>query len=182
MKNKSKTKEQLIRELNKSHQQIVESKQWVVFTLDEQRYAFRLASVERIIRAVMVTPLPQAPNAILGIINLQGRIIPVFNIRSRFQLPQREIDPRDQIIIAQTAKRTVAVVVDEVSEVIEQARQKMIPLKDILPGVKFVEGVVKLEDGLILIHDLERFLSLEEEKDLDKALKRTSKEKTRGKN
>jgi purine-binding chemotaxis protein CheW len=91
------------------------------------------------------------------------------------------MEPSDQLIIARTARWNVALAVDEVTGVVEQARQKMIPVNDILPDAKYVEGVVKLEDGLILIHDLDRFLSLEEEKDLDKALKKTSKEKTRGK-
>lgn len=149
------------------------SGQYVVFFLDGQRYALHLSAVERIIRAVEVTPLPKAPEIVLGIINMQGRIIPVVNIRRRFRLPEREIDLSHQLIIANTAKRSVALVVDEVRGIIEQAQEEVVPAEVVLPGVKYVEGVVKLEDGMILIHDLDRFLSLEEEKALDKAQKKT---------
>jgi purine-binding chemotaxis protein CheW len=146
---------------------------YVVFVLDGQRYALHLSAVERIIRAVEVTPLPKAAEIVLGIINMQGRIIPVVNIRRRFRLPEREIDLSDQLIIANTIKRSVALVVDEVRGVIEQAQEEVVPAEAVLPGAKYVEGVVKLEDGMILIHDLNRFLSLEEERSLDKALKKT---------
>jgi chemotaxis signal transduction protein len=59
----------------------------VVFTLDEQRYALHLDAVKRIVRAVEVTPLPKAPQIVLGVVNVQGKVIPVMNLRSRFSLP-----------------------------------------------------------------------------------------------
>ncbi|MBF8302857.1 MAG: cheW40H-4 [Candidatus Dadabacteria bacterium] len=58
--------------------------QLVVLTLDEQRYALHLSAVERIVRVVEVTPLPKAPEIVLGVVNVQGQIIPVINIRKRF--------------------------------------------------------------------------------------------------
>jgi purine-binding chemotaxis protein CheW len=68
----------------------------VVFTLDARRYAVPLSTVERIIRAVEITPLPQAPEIVLGVINVQGRIIPVVNTRKRFRLPECDIRLSDQ--------------------------------------------------------------------------------------
>jgi purine-binding chemotaxis protein CheW len=65
--------------------------QLVVFALDEQRYALRLTAVERIVRAVEVTPLPKAPQIVLGVIDAQGRIIPVVDVRQRFRLTEREV-------------------------------------------------------------------------------------------
>ena len=142
----------------------------VVFTLDEQRYALHLSSVERIIPAVEITPLPQAPEIILGVIDVRGEILPVVNIRKRFRLPEREIDLRDQLILGQTSRRSVALVVDTVTGVIEGSNEKVITSDQILPNLNYIEGVVKLDDGVILIHDLDKFLSLEEEKALDTAL------------
>jgi len=75
----------------------------VVFTLDEQRYALRLSAVERIVRVVEVPPLPKAPEIVLGIVNVQGRVLPVVNIRRRFRLPEREAGLRDQLILALTS-------------------------------------------------------------------------------
>jgi len=147
--------------------------QLVVFTLDDQRYALHLSAVERIVRVVEVTPLPKAPDIVLGIVNIQGRIIPVVNIRKRFHLPEREINLSDQLIIANTSKRPVALLTEAVNEVIEQSAERVATSEEILSGIKYVEGVVKLGDGMILIHDLDKFLSLEEEKVLDEAMKET---------
>lgn len=152
---------------------MIKSNQLVVFSLNEQRYALYLHAVERIIRAVDVTPLPEAPDIIIGIINLQGRIIPVANIRKRFGLLEQEIDLSNQFIIASTSRRTVALVVDSVNEVIEPEEEKVILAEKITPGMELIDGVIKLEDGMILIHDLDRFLSLEEETLLDRAIDET---------
>jgi purine-binding chemotaxis protein CheW len=58
--------------------------QLVVFAFDEQRYALHLSAVERIVRMVEITPLPKAPEIVLGVVNVQGRIVPIVNIRKRF--------------------------------------------------------------------------------------------------
>ncbi len=76
------------------------SDQYVVFGLDEHSFALRLSAVVRVVRAVEVTPLPRAPEIVLGVINVQGRITPVFDVRKRFRLPAREISLSDQFIIA----------------------------------------------------------------------------------
>lgn len=144
--------------------------QLIVFFLDGQRYALSLATVEKVVRAVEVTRLPNAPDIVLGIINVQGRVIPLVNIRRRFRLPEREMALTDQIVIAHTARRPVALVVDAVTGVLEYPEREAVAARGILPDIEYVEGVVKLKDGLILIHNLDRFLSLDEETSLDRAL------------
>lgn len=145
--------------------------QYLVFTLDEQRYALYLSAVERVVRIVELTPLPESTDIVLGIINLQGRIIPVVNIRKRFNLPEREIEVSNQMIMAHTSKRVLALLVDAVEGIVERPEQEVILAEKIFPEIEYIEGVVKLEDGLILIHDIERFLSLEEERKLEDAMK-----------
>ncbi len=103
--------------------------QLVVLTLDEQRYALHLSAVERIVRVVEVTPLPKAPEIVLGVVNVQGQIIPVINIRKRFCLPEREMNLSDQLIIAHTSRRTVALAADAVSGVVERSEQEVIAFK-----------------------------------------------------
>src|SRR5450830_110116 len=142
----------------------------VIFTLDDQRHALPLAAADRVVRMVAITPLPHAPDIILGVVNFQGRVIPVVNVRRRFFLPEREIALTDQLLVAHTARRPVALVVDAVLDVIAYAAQSLIAAEDIAPKLEHVEGVVKLSDGLILIHDLDKFLSLEEEDSLDRVL------------
>ncbi|MHB0991469.1 MAG: chemotaxis protein CheW [Burkholderiales bacterium] len=142
----------------------------VVFTLDDQRYALPLFEVDRVVRMVAITSLPNAPAIILGAVNFQGRVIPVVNVRRRFCLPERRIALNYRMIVAHTARRSLALVVDTVPDVIACAAEMRIATESIVPGLEYVEGVVKLTDGLIFIHDLNKFLSLEEEVFLDQTL------------
>lgn len=135
----------------------------IVFTLDGQRYAVNLFYIERVIPTVELTPLPKAPDIVSGIFNLQGRIIPVVNIRKRFRLPEREINANDHLIVAHTMKRAVGFVVDAVLGTCEYSEVDVISSNQIVPGIGYIEGVVKISDDIILIHNLDTFLSLEEE-------------------
>ena len=148
----------------------------LVFSLDEQRYALHLPVVDRVVQIVEVTPVPRAPEIVLGVVNVRGRITCVLNIRKRFRLPERETSLSNQLILAHTSKRSVALVVDNVSGLVEHSPQEVIAAEKIVPRMEYVEGAVKLEGGVILIHDLDRFLSLEEERVLDDALKKRKKE------
>lgn len=145
-------------------------RQLVVWTLDDQRYALPLTRVERVVRAVEITALPSAPEIVCGILNVQGRVMPVVDIRRRFQLPERETALADHLIIARAARRTVAFFVDMVSGVVDISESDVVAADAVVPGLGCIAGVVKLNDGVILIHDLDRFLSLDEEDALDKAL------------
>ena len=146
---------------------------YLVFFLDSQRYALHLSAVDRVARIVHITPVPIAPDIVLGIVNMEGRVIPVINVRQRFNLPKRAISLSDRLIFARTKRRSVALVADAVNDVIECAEWNMISAEHVLPGLGHVEGIIKFEDGLILIHDLDTFLSLEEEASLDFALSST---------
>jgi len=144
----------------------------IVFNLDNQKYALHLSTVETVIRVVEFTPLPRAPKIVNGIVNFHGRVIPVFNIRRRFNLPDKEINLNDHLIIAHTSKRMAALMVDSVSDIIiSRTKEEIIKATKILPEIKYVEGILKLKEGMILIHNLDKFLSLEEEKELENSLK-----------
>ena len=121
-------------------------------------------------RIVWITPLPKAPNIILGIVNVQGRVVPVINMRRRFCLPEREIILTDQLVIAHTALRPVALVIDAVLDVYTPSAEAIIETQSICFGAEYIQGVMKLNDGLILIQDLDKFLSLEEEISLSRAM------------
>lgn len=144
----------------------------VVFLLEHRRYALILSTVQRIVHVVDIVPLPKAPEIVLGVINVNGRVIPVLDIRKRFRLPEREINLTDHLIIATSLQKTVALLVDTVIGVIQHSAAEQIPADRVLSGMEYVRGVVKLEDGLVLIHDLDTFLSLGEQKVMDNALKK----------
>jgi purine-binding chemotaxis protein CheW len=142
----------------------------VVFRLDEQRYALMLNAVERIVRAVEVMPLPKAPTIVLGVINIEGRVLPVLNVRGRFGLPDKEITPSSQFLIARTEQRPVVLVIDEAEGIVERSSAEITGPSRIVPGLEQIRGVIKLDDGLALIYDLEKFLSLDETCVLEEAM------------
>jgi purine-binding chemotaxis protein CheW len=142
----------------------------VVFHLDDQRYALRLSAVEKIVRIVEITPLPKAPEIVLGVINLHGQIVPVYDLRARFRLPVREGSLSDHLLVARTARRTVGLISDKVAGVIIRSGGEITTAAHISSDLEYIEGVVKLEDGLVFIHDLDTFLSFEEATQLEEAI------------
>lgn len=143
------------------------SNQLVVFTLDAQHYALPLASVQRVVRIVEVTPLPKAPEIVLGVIDLLGNIVPIMSLRKRFGLPESETSLSDQLIVADTGTRSVALVVNSVKGVIERIAGEVTAAEKVVPGMQHVEGITRLEDGILFIYNLDRFLSKKEERQLD---------------
>ena len=142
----------------------------VPFSVEGLRLALPVEKVERVIPAVAVTPLPKAPLAVLGVIDLGGRVIPVFDLRRRFGLPEKGLVPENRMIIARSSKRTVAMVADDVQGVIEAGFEMTAAPGEVLPELSHVTGVVKTAGGLIVIQDIDSFLSLEEEEELSVAL------------
>jgi purine-binding chemotaxis protein CheW len=142
----------------------------VTFRLDELRLALHLPVVERVVRAVEITPLPGAPEMVLGVVNVQGQIVPVIDIRRCLSLPERKINLDDELIIARTLRRSVALVVDDVTNVIEGPAEEMTATEVVFPGIGHIQGIMRLPDGLILIVDLGGFLSIEEDSLLDEAI------------
>ena len=144
--------------------------QLVSFTLDNQLIAIPLSFVERIVRAVEVTPLRKAPGTILGIIDYRGEIIAVLNIRIRLGFPERPIASTDRLMIIRTSRRRMALVADEIRDVITQNKGRT-ATSDMFTDTVDAEGITRCADGLILIYDPEKFLSSSEEFDLENALK-----------
>ncbi|MBI3629990.1 MAG: purine-binding chemotaxis protein CheW [Candidatus Rokubacteria bacterium] len=141
-----------------------------VFALDDQRYALLLSRVERVLPMLAVSPLPQAPGIALGVINLHGRVIPVVDVRRRLGLPPRHHAVHDQMLVARSLRRTLALPVSRVLGVEEVAEGAVTPPGAVLPHIGHVAGIVAVEDGILLIHDLDTFLSLDEEQQLGRAL------------
>jgi purine-binding chemotaxis protein CheW len=147
---------------------------WVVFQLDAQSYALPLNAVERVVRAVYVTPLALAPPVVLGVIDVAGQILPVFSLRRRLQLPERPIAPTDEFLITRTLHRRVVLQVDAAKGLIEQPIVSMIAAANIAPDLDCIRGVIAADDGLVLIHDLEQLLSPDEATALDKAMNQSA--------
>jgi purine-binding chemotaxis protein CheW len=143
---------------------------FVPFSIEGLSLAIPLEKAERVIPAIEVSALPNAPAAVLGVINLGGRVIPVFDLRRRFGLPAKELLPEHRMIIAVASRRTVALVADGVKGVIEAGPEALAPSGEVLSGLAHVKGILKTKSGMLVIQDLDSFLSIEEESELASAL------------
>ena len=148
----------------------IDKQKIVLFSLEEPRYALYLSEVVKVERAVEITSLPKAPQVVSGVINYHGEIIPVIDIRKLFRLPQRDIHLEDQFIIARTSHRHVVLVVDSVNGVYDLEHHQVIDAGESFPFTEYLSGIATIDHGIVLITDLEKFLSLDEERVLDVAL------------
>lgn len=145
-----------------------------LFSIEDRRFALELSCVERVVQAVAVTPLSDGPDAVLGVVNFHGVIIPVVDLRRRLGFPPRTVRLDDGMVIARTARRSLAFLVDTAFGVVESPEGGYTVGNDVVPGLEFVQGVVQIGDDLVLIHDLDRVLSIDEQDQLDRALGESS--------
>jgi purine-binding chemotaxis protein CheW len=140
------------------------------FTIGDHRYGIESAVVAEIIRAVAITPLPGSPSVVEGIIDVRGTIVPVFDLRGRFNLPPKPLEPQDQFIVARTASRVAALHVDQVVDLVDVEDDATTNAARQVSHSPHIAGVATLPDGLVLIHDVDTFLSQAEADTLDSAL------------
>ena len=143
----------------------------VVFILDGKKFSLHLDNMERVIQAVEITPIPKAPETIMGIINIQGEVVPVINIRKKFNLLCKEIDIDDKIIIVKTSAKKFGIVVDEIEGYFESTAYAVLKGESVWPGLEYVDEVVKISDELVLINNPENFFLSEEEDKYNQAVK-----------
>lgn len=142
----------------------------LVIALDNQRFALNAAVVQETVAAVEVTPLPAAPAVVDGIIDVRGMLVPVYQLRVRFGRPGRPVRASEHFVLASAGKRTVALRVDCALELVHVSEDELQPATENDPKLTHVAGIARLPDGLVLVQDLELFLSDAEEATLDQAL------------
>jgi len=131
----------------------------VVFRLHYGEYALPLEHMVEIVRMVAVSPVPDAPTWLLGVINLRGEVVPVLDLRLRLGLPAAEIELNTPILIGRANGRVLGLVADEVIEVLTADPASIEPPEEMAGPSTSLTGVVRREDRLVMILDLERLLS-----------------------
>jgi purine-binding chemotaxis protein CheW len=142
----------------------------LVFEVSGQRYALPSSDVWEVLRAAAVVPLPRAPAVVEGVINLRGRLVPVLDLRTRFRLAAKPVEPTDHFVVAQAGDRAVALRVDRATDLAPLGEADVEDAKGVVPGAEYVAWVARHPDGLVLIHDLRTFLSRAESAALAEAL------------
>lgn len=142
--------------------------QLVVFELANEFYGIDIAVVESIIKMQAITQLPKTPAYIKGVTNLRGTVLPVIDLRIRFGLETQPDTKQTRVIIVTMGNIKVGVMVDGVSEVLRISDASIEPLPAMVNSVNadFLKGIVRLEDRLIILLEVEKVLDLQEQQSL----------------
>lgn len=138
--------------------------QLVVFGLAKEEYGLPITKVQEINRLVPITRLPQTPSFMEGVINLRGRIIPVVDLRKKFQLAVSEYTENSRIIIVEVIGQTIGIIVDYVTEVVRLAAAEIEPPPEsFVLDAKYIHGIGKYEGRLLILLDIDKILTSQEE-------------------
>lgn len=134
--------------------------QLVAFNLGMEEYAIDILSVQEINRILPITRIPNAPNFVVGVINLRGNVIPVIDLHKRLNLQLQSDSEQTRIIILKVGEMIAGIIVDGVTEVLKLDREQIEEAANIATSVdnEFLMGVGKLEDRLIILLNLEKVL------------------------
>jgi purine-binding chemotaxis protein CheW len=138
--------------------------QWVTFQLEEETYGINIMQVRELLRYTEIAPVPGAPDYVLGIINLRGNVVTVIDTRSRFGLMEGEVTDNTRIIVIESERQVIGILVDSVAEVVYLRSSEI----DTTPSVgtdesaKFIQGVSNRDGKLLILVDLNKLLTDDE--------------------
>jgi purine-binding chemotaxis protein CheW len=156
---------------------VSELEKYLTFVLADEEYGIEILRVREIIGFMDVTPVPQTPDFVKGVINLRGEVIPVIDLRVKFGMPEGEVTEETCIIVAevkmngsQQARVQMGIVVDTVQEVLDIPASNISPAPEFGADIKteYIQGMGKVDDEVKILLDIDRVLSEEEFVQLDK--------------
>jgi purine-binding chemotaxis protein CheW len=133
-------------------------------------YGLPSSEVVELVRALAVAPLPNGPRIVCGVINLRGLVVPVFDLRARFGMISPPVEPSEHFIVARARRRVVALRADRALQVFTVAPENVTLAERIVSGTRYISGIATINGGIVLIHDLDAFLTEAEEATLDQAI------------
>lgn len=141
-----------------------EEQQLVVFELSGESYGVEIGAVNTIIRMQPITHVPRAPEFVKGVINLRGSIVPVIDLRTRFGLAGFEETKASRIVVVETESGLMGMIVDAVTETLSLPTNAIEPPSSIVTSAdsRYLRGVAKADDRLLILLDLERILTASE--------------------
>ncbi|WP_025564972.1 chemotaxis protein CheW [Psychromonas sp. SP041] len=138
--------------------------QRVTFLLDNETYGINVMQVQEILRYSEIAAVPGAPDYVLGIINLRGNVVTVIDTRTRFGLMPADITDSSRIVIIESEKQVIGILVDSVAEVVYLKKSEIEPAPHVgtEESSQFIQGVCNRDDGLLILVDLNKLLSDDE--------------------
>lgn len=143
-------------------------RKYVVFKLDEEEYGIDIMRVKEVTEFVEVTKVPNTPHFVEGIINLRGEITPIINLKKRFSKLEETANIAHRVLVLNLEDKLVGFMVDDASQVITMDDSQIQETPAIIAGEdkKYIEGIGKLEERMVIILDLVQVLNETEKKEL----------------
>jgi len=138
---------------------------FVLFELDGTTYALRSSDVQQLEMIEHITPVPNSPAAVEGVVFSRGQVIPAMSLRTRFRLPKVELDLRSRLVIVRSGDRNIGLIVDAAREFRRIPPEAIKPPPDSLNATsgQYLEGIASVDDRLILILNLHEIIRTVEE-------------------
>jgi purine-binding chemotaxis protein CheW len=149
------------------------SMQLVSFRLGKEEYGVAITQVREIILMGDITRIPQTPAYIKGLINLRSMVIPVIDLRVRFEMEEGALTDESRIMVLNVANKTLGIIVDAVDEVLRVSHEQIAPPPPTVAGLdrEYLAGLVKRDDKLLILLDINRLLGHEERAALESAVR-----------
>lgn len=146
-----------------------ESNQFLTFTLQDEEYGIEILKVQEIKGFSKITPIPNAPHYVKGVMNLRGTVVPIIDLRTRFSMAEKECDQFTVIIVVNLGAKVVGLVVDTVSDVLDIPRAQVEPTPELTGGVdtSCITGMGKVDEKLVLLLDIARLVGVEDLSELE---------------
>ncbi len=159
-------------ELNQKGHKIVEKREFLAFNLGRENYCIDILKVQEIRGYETVTPIPNTPAFMKGVVNLRGLIVPIIDLRIKLELASVTYDQFTVVIILNIRGRVVGVVVDSVSDVVAIAAEDIKEAPQLGAAIKtdYIDGLVTIEERMLIIVDIEKLATMEDLVRVDKAL------------
>lgn len=138
--------------------------QFLTFALGQEEYGVEILKIQEIKGFSAVTPLPNAPVCIKGVLNLRGTIVPIVDLRKKFSLPEVGYTKFTVIVVVQVQGKIMGFIVDAVSDVLSVAGADIQPTPDLYGQVdtSFINGLVRAGEKLVILLDIEKVLTTAE--------------------
>ncbi|SDL04767.1 purine-binding chemotaxis protein CheW [Maridesulfovibrio ferrireducens] len=143
---------------------------YVVFKVDSCKFAVSSSLVDKVELAVSLSPVPDAPYPVLGVVSDGGTIVPVVGVRRKIGNEERDVILSDRLLFSRLGNRKIAILADEVNDVIEIPPGMSQQSNQIWPGVFYLKSFAGMGEDIILVQDLNSILNSEQEKTLSEAL------------
>jgi purine-binding chemotaxis protein CheW len=151
-----------------------ETKAVLVFRVHDYHFGVPVASIERVIHSAEISPVPDTPRSVVGAVNIHGHVVPVVDLHLRQVRDTAAFILDTKLVIVTTATRRLAILADDVMDIIDLPTEAFAAREPIASGVDLLPNVAAIPGGLIILQDIDRLLTPEDEARLAAALQRMS--------